>query len=191
MRLDHAIYGTADLDVATARVEAELGLPVHAGGHHVGQGTHNRIVPLGGGYLELLAVDDPEEAAASPIGALLAERLPVERLIAYAVFTDDVHAVAQRLGTTLFTVKRGALEAYVTGVPEALVEPFLPFFVGGNRGGPRPGEGGDAGGLTWIEVAGDEARLSDWLGGAELPIRVVAGAPAVRAIGIGERELRP
>jgi hypothetical protein len=45
--------------------------------------------------------------------------------------------------------------------------------------------------LTWIEVAGDEARLRDWLGGAELPVRVVPGDPAVRAIGIGEREFRP
>ena len=35
-----------------------------------------------------------------------------------------------------------------------------------------------------------EQRLNDWLGGAELPIRVVEGAPAVRAIGIGEREFR-
>ena len=46
-------------------------------------------------------------------------------------------------------------------------------------------------GLTWIEVAGDAARLRDWLGGAELDVRVVAGEPAVRAIGIGDREFRP
>ena len=74
----------------------------------------------------------------------------------------------------------------MAGVPEALREPFLPFFIGANRSGPRPGDSGDAGGLTWIEVAGDEQRLNEWLGGAELPIRVVEGAPAVRAIGIGE-----
>ena len=46
-------------------------------------------------------------------------------------------------------------------------------------------------GLTWVEVAGDAARLRDWLHGAELPVRVVEGEPAVRAIGIGEREFRP
>jgi hypothetical protein len=191
MRLDHVIYGTADLDVAQKRIEAELGLEVLPGGHHVGQGSHNRIVPLGGGYLELMAIDDREEAATNPFGQVLLEVLAVEGLVGYAVQVDDIQAVAQRLGTLLFTVKRDTLGAYVTGVAEALREPTLPFFIGSNRRGAGPGDAGDAGGLTWIEVAGDEARLRDWLGGAELPVRVVAGEPAVRAIGIGDREFRP
>jgi len=46
MRLDHVIYGTTDLEGAAARVEAALGLPVQPGGHHEGQGSHNKIVPL-------------------------------------------------------------------------------------------------------------------------------------------------
>jgi hypothetical protein len=191
MRLDHVIYGTADLDVAQRRIEAELGLEVLPGGHHVGQGSHNRIVPLGDGYLELMAIDDREEAATNPFGQVLLEVLEVEALVAYAVLVDDIHAVAERLGTPLLTVKRDTLEAFVTGVPEALREPALPFFIGSNNRGPRPGDGGTAGGLTWIEVAGDERRLRDWLGGAELPVRVVPGEPAVRAIGIGDREFRP
>jgi hypothetical protein len=82
------------------------------------------------------------------------------------------------------------MTAHVTGVEEALTDPLLPFFVGSDS--PRhPGESGTAGGLTWIEVAGDAARLREWLGGEELPVRVVDGAPGVRAIGIGEREFRP
>ncbi len=51
LRLDHVIYATADLDAAAARVEVELGLAVAGGGRHEGMGTHNRIFPLGGGYL--------------------------------------------------------------------------------------------------------------------------------------------
>src|SRR4051794_20922746 len=191
MRLDHVIYGTADLDVAQKRIEAELGLDVLPGGHHVGQGSRNRIVPLGGGYLELMAIDDREEAATNPFGQVLLEVLEIEGLVAYAVQVEDIEGAAERLGTLLFTVKRDTLGAYVTGVPEALREPTLPFFIGSNERGPRPGDAGDAGGLTWIEVAGDEARLRDWLGGAELPVRVVEGEPAVRAIGIGDREFRP
>ncbi|HEY6653120.1 MAG TPA: VOC family protein, partial [Solirubrobacterales bacterium] len=62
MHIDHVIYATADLDGAAARVESELGLSVVPGGRHEGHGTHNRIVPLGGGYLELMAVADPHEA---------------------------------------------------------------------------------------------------------------------------------
>ena len=191
MRLDHVIYGTADLDVAQKRVEDELGLEVLPGGHHVGQGSHNRIVPLGDGYLELMAIHDPEEAATNPFGEILLEVLPVERLVGWAVLIDDIDAVAQRLGTPLLTVRRDTLGASVTGVQEALREPTLPFFIGANARGARPGELRDAGGLRWIEVAGDAARLRDWLGGAELDVRVVAGEPAVRAIGIGDREFRP
>lgn len=72
MRIDHVIYGTADLDRAAARMEAELGLTAAPGGRHEGLGTHNRIVPLAdGSFVELLAVADPEEAARSPIGAAL------------------------------------------------------------------------------------------------------------------------
>ncbi len=191
MRLDHVIYGTADLDVAQRQIESELGLEVLPGGRHVGQGSHNRIVPLGDGYLELMAIHDPEEAATNPFGEVLLEVLPVERLVGWAVLVDDIDAVAQRLGTPLLTVRRDTLGASVTGVQEALREPTLPFFIGANARGSRPGELRDAGGLTWIEVAGDAARLRDWLGGAELDVRVVAGEPAVRAIGIGDREFRP
>ena len=183
MRLDHVIYGTTDLDAAAAHIEAALGLPVQPGGHHDGQGSHNRIVPLGPGYLELLAIDDPEEAAASPIGRILQEVITGDGLLAYAVFVDDI----QRFGLTVHTVSRAGLTASVAGVEEALREPFLPFFVSSDR--PRtwpPGLG-----LTWVEVAGDAARLHDWLHGVELPIRVVEGEPAVRALGIGAREYRP
>jgi hypothetical protein len=191
LRLDHVIYGTADLDVAQRRIEAELGLEVLPGGRHAGQGSHNRIVPLGDGYLELMAIHDPDEAATNPFGQVLLEVLAVERLVGWAVLVEDIQAVAERNRTPILTVRRETLGASVTGVEEALREPTLPFFIGANERGARPGEAADAGGLTWIEVAGDEARLREWLGGAELPVRVVAGEPAVRAIGIGDREFRP
>jgi hypothetical protein len=45
-------------------------------------------------------------------------------------------------------------------------------------------------GITWIEVAGDAARLERWLDFTQLPVRVVDGSPALRAVGIGEREFR-
>jgi hypothetical protein len=186
LKIDHVIYGTADLDVASARIEAELGLDVLPGGRHVGQGSHNRIVPLGPGYIELLAIADRAEAESSPIGRLLLKRLDEDGLIAWAVSGVDVPAVAERLGTPLHSVSRDAMTAHVTGVEAALTESFLPFFVGSDS--PRhPGESGTAGGLTWIEVAGDADRLREWLGGADLPVRIVDDAPAIRAIGIGQR----
>ena len=47
MRLDHVLYGTADLDVAQRRIEPSSAWRCCPAAHHVGQGSHNRIVPLG------------------------------------------------------------------------------------------------------------------------------------------------
>jgi Glyoxalase-like domain len=192
VRIDHVIYAAVDLDAAAARVERELGLPARAGGRHEGLGTHNRIVPLGGGYLELLAVADPEEAASSDFGRGLIARLAQggDGLLGWVVAVDDVDSVARRLGTTITTIRRAGLRARLTGLAEAMREPFLPIFISRDPGVPDPGIDGDAGGITWIEVAGDAARLKQWLDISLLPVRVVDGPPAVRAVGIGEREFR-
>jgi hypothetical protein len=190
VRIDHVIYATADLDAAAARVERELGLVARAGGRHAGLGTHNRIVPLGGGYLELLAVADAEEAASSDFGRGLIARLDGDGdgLLGWAVAVDDVDSVARRLGTTVTTITRSGLSARLTGVAEAMREPCLPFFLARDPGVPDPGLDGDAGGISRIEVAGDAARLREWLDSAPLPLKVVAGPPAVRALGIGRLE---
>jgi hypothetical protein len=50
--------------------------------------------------------------------------------------------------------------------------------------------GADAGGITWVEVAGDADRISAWIGDARLPVRVLDGPPALLGVGIGSRDLR-
>jgi hypothetical protein len=192
MQIDHVILAAADLDAAAARLEAEHGLVATGGGRHERIGTHNRTVPLGGGYLELMAVADPAEAEQSPLGRILsaaiAERM--DGLMAWCVAVADVEAVAGRLGTGLDEIARQGLSARLTAVEEAMAEPCLPFFIERDPGIADPGADGDAGGITWVEVGGDPERLAEWLGGERLPVRVVAGPPALRAVGIGERELR-
>ena len=191
MLLDHVILAAADLDAATARLEAEHGFVATGGGRHDGIGTHNRIVPLGGGYLEVMAVADQAEAQASALGRILSAAI-AERaggLMAWCVAVEDVEAVARRLGTEISLIARAGLTARLTGVAEAMAEPCLPFFIERDPGVADPGADGDAGGLTWVEVAGDSQRLAEWLGGASLPVRVVDGRPALRAVGIGDREL--
>jgi Glyoxalase-like domain len=192
VRIDHVIYATADLDQVAARVESELGLTVVPGGRHEGHGTHNRIVPLGGGYLELMAVADPHEAAASPMGSAVQARLAEQGdgLFAWVIVLDGVEQFADRLGLPVITVAREGLSARVAGLAEALRNPVLPFFLERDEGVPDPGEGADAGGITWLEVAGDRQALESRLGDTELPVRVVDGPVGVIAMGIGERELR-
>ena len=192
MQIDHVIIAAADLDAAAGRLEAEHGLVATGGGRHEGVGTHNRIVPLGGGYLELMAVADPAEAERSPLGRILSATIAerVEGLMAWCVAVADVEAVARRLGTDISLIAREGLSARLTGIAEAMTEPCLPFFIERDPGIADPGAGGDSGGITWVEVGGDAERLADWLGGERLPVRVVDGPPAVRAVGIGDRELR-
>jgi hypothetical protein len=192
VRIDHVIYATADLDAAARRVASLLGLSVVDGGRHEGHGTHNRIVPLGGGYLELMAIADPEEAATSPIGGSLQARLGDrgEGPWAWSIAVEDLDQVAERLGLPVTTIAREGLTARLVGVAEALPNPVLPFFIERDAGVLDPGGGGDAGGITWVEVAGDAGALEQHLGGADLPVRVVDGPIGVVALGIGERELR-
>jgi hypothetical protein len=192
VRIDHVIYATQDLDAAAAYVEGQLGVAAVPGGRHEGLGTHNRIVPLGGGFLELLAVADPDEAARSDFGRALTQRLASvgEGLVGWAVSVDDVEPVAERLELAVTTIAREGMRAQLAGLAESLREPFLPFFIGRDPHAPNPAERGDGGGISWIEVAGDERRLADWLGTDELPVRVAHGPPGVRAFGVAGRELR-
>src|SRR5437763_16455048 len=91
IRIDHVIYATSDLDAAAAWVERELGWVAIGGGRHEGHGTHNRVVPLGGGYLELMAVADAEEGAASLLGRALSAHLAEggDSLFRWSVAVDD------------------------------------------------------------------------------------------------------
>jgi hypothetical protein len=181
MRIDHVIYGTSDLDAASARFAA-VGLEVEPGGAHEGIGTHNRIVPLGADYVELLAILDPAMAAASPIGGLIADRIAGgDGWIGWGVGVEEAAAVAERLGASQLEIRRRGT-GRVVGLPEALADGFLPFFI---QREPRTG----AGGIDRIEVAGDLRRLADWLGGAELPVEVADGPPGLRAVTIRGRRL--
>ena len=192
MRIDHVIYATQDLDAAAGRVESELGLAATPGGRHEGHGTHNMIVSLGGGYLELMAVADPDEASGSPIGGALQARLADQGdgLFAWAIEVEDIDRVVDRLGLRVTTIAREGLTARLVGVAEALPNPVLPFFIERDAGILDPGGEGDAGGITWLEIAGDREALGRRLAGADLPVKVVEGPSGVRAMGIGDRELR-
>jgi len=192
MRIDHVIFAAADLDAAAARFEAEHGMRVEGGGRHEGIGTHNRIVPLGGGYIELLAIADAEEAASSQLGRAVAGRIERagEGPMGWAVAVEDVEPVARLLGTEVNMIGRQGMTARLTGVAEAMAEPFLPFFIQRDPGIADPGAAGAGGGIEWIEVAGDARKLADWLGGASLPVRVVEGEAGVIALGVGGRTIR-
>lgn len=182
MRIDHVIWKAEDLDRAAARVAAEHGLRDDGGGRHVGIGTYNRVFPLGGGYLEVLAVADPEEAKGSPLGQAIVAA--PEGLFGWAVAVDDIDAQAARLSLDVTTIAREDLTARLAGVAEAVADPWLPFFIQRDPGIADPGARGEAGGIARLELAADAQRLSVWLDGADLPLRLVedGGPLGLRAL---------
>src|SRR5438094_2831187 len=110
MRIDHVVYAVRDLDDAAQRLADEHGLASVAGGRHP-WGTGNRIVPFGHDYLELLAVVDPDLAKQNPIGVAIAAAVAEgDRLVSWAVATDDIDAAAARAGLQVVSGTRSRAE---------------------------------------------------------------------------------
>lgn len=201
--IDHVVWGVADLDRAAGLVGERFGLASVPGGRHPGWGTGNRIIPLGGSYLELMAVLDPGEAAADPVGKGLATRIAGgDGLILWCLGTDDLDAIAARLGLSIQAKSRVLPDGVSigwrsAGLAEALASPSLPFFIDWHVPADRhPGRMAaahrvDPEGIAWVEVGADQAALAEWLDGASLPVRI-AGPPGVNAVGVAtaEGELR-
>lgn len=68
--LDHIIIGVRDLGQATETFSLGLGLEASGGGKHPYGGTANRIIVIGNTYLELITIDQPEEAQQSILNRL-------------------------------------------------------------------------------------------------------------------------
>lgn len=103
-KLDHLVLVTGDLDMRAKWLWETFGLETQSGGEHDGAGTANRYVPLGDDqYLELLAIADP--ASKHPmVTTLKRDLVSGDRLLNFAIATDDIEAVAKRLNEQVFDV---------------------------------------------------------------------------------------
>jgi hypothetical protein len=197
-RIDHVVLGVRDLDGAARRLLDEFGLASVFGGHHVGWGTGNLIVPLGSNYVELLGVVDEEQATQSLLGRHLLSTVDEgDRLIGWCVAVDPFDETVDRLGLTASEGSRvrpdgTTLRWQSAGLAEAMADPSRPFFISwlvppamhpGRTSVYHPAA---PKGLAWVEVNGDEAAIRRWLGqgGEELPVRVLPGSPALVGAGI-------
>lgn len=197
IRIDHVVYAVRDLDRAAERFRDELGLGSVAGGRHAGWGTGNRIVPLGEQYVELISVVDRDEAAGSGFGrTMLAFLEGGDRPWTIVCRTDELDAIATRLDLEVTEGSRTRPDGQVVawraaGFEDPRRELHMPFFIEWRLPSPEayPGRTEAAhrvepSGIAWVEGTGDGARLAGWLGGAELPIRVSDGDPAVTAFAV-------
>jgi glyoxalase-like protein len=186
LELDHVLIAVADLDAAARELEARHGLASVEGGRHPGSGTANRIVPLGDTYLELIAVVDRTEAAASAFGRWVADARPGP--LGWAVRTRDLDGVARQRDLAVNAGSRATPTGEVlrwrsAGIAEAAAEPPLPFFLEWAEGAPFPGrDPATSARIDRLELRGNADRLADWLGAHDLPIVVRPGQPALQAV---------
>ena len=163
LELDHVVIAAADLEAAAIVLEERYGLRSLEGGRHPGWGTANRIVPLGGAYLELVAVVDDQEAAGSAFGRWVAAARPRPlKLLGWAVRTDELDALARRLDLDVIAGSRTRPTAgsYAGASPAPTVRRSAASCLSSSSGSRNATSRQCCG-------TGRGSRLSDLSGGAE------------------------
>lgn len=96
--VDHVLLPMADLEEGARTLRERFGLQAVPGGRHPKVGTANMIVPLGRQYLELIAIANPQEAAASRLGKRIPPALDERRMfVDWALRTRDLNAMRNKL----------------------------------------------------------------------------------------------
>lgn len=194
LTVDHVVLAVRDLEATAGRLFDELGLASVPGGRHVAWGTANRVIPLGDDYVELLGVVEPEVAERSPFGRfMLGHAAGGDRWFTVCLADTDLDGTAARLGLEVVTGTRTRPDGREirwrsAGLEDPKRDVWLPFFIAWDvpprlHPGRTPVEHRvGARGIARVEMAGDEDRLREWVGGADLPIRIVPGEPGMRAV---------
>jgi hypothetical protein len=184
LELSQIIFGVRDLEVAADRFRS-MGFDVLDGGVHPGVGTANRVIPLGGQYLELLGVISPEQAGANEYGrSLLRATAEGDRLVRWSLRTDDIAAIAAGLGISVERRRRERPDGEVltwkaAGLDLALADATLPFFMQWDRPEQYPGampaahENGARGVTRLMVTPRDAVRFQSWTADADVPLQVV------------------
>ncbi|MCW2757469.1 MAG: hypothetical protein JWO46_1215 [Nocardioidaceae bacterium] len=175
MRLDHISFaaGPGGLDATTQRLSTLLGAPFRDGGVHPRFGTRNRVLPLRDStYLEVVEVLDHPASDKAPFGQAVRARSEMGGgWLGWVVAVDDIAPIEARIGRESVPGNRHRpdgveLRWKQLGVKGLQSDPQLPFFVQwecdpGEH--PSTGASGDIS-FAALEIAGDPARVSEWLG---------------------------
>ena len=144
VRIDHAIIGAREIEAVADRLWERHGLASLPGGRHPGWGTHNRIVPLGGSYLEIIGVADENEALRDPMGRWLLAQHGDGRSARWAGAARPATSSASRAGSGCRSSAAGASGPTARASPGAspgarAALGARPFFIAWDEPGMRPG----------------------------------------------------
>ena len=195
--IDHLVYAAPNLAHASANIADLFGATPTPGGSHVGRGTSNELLALGGAtYLEVIGPDpaQPEPDGGRQFGI---DRLPAPALVAWCVRParplEEVVAEARDAGVdfggvTAMSRRRpdGSLLEWRLTFPQ-LDGPFgcaLPFLIDWGTS-PHPTDTlSTAAQLARLDITHDDPRLLrtalDIIGARE-DVEIILGAPALAA----------
>lgn len=175
MRLDHIVFaaGPGGLAGTTKRLSELLGEDFVGGGIHPRFGTRNSILPLTGNtYFEVVEVLDHPASDKAPFGQAVRARSELGGgWLGWVVAVDDISPFEHRLGRDAVKGNRHRPDGIELlwrqlGVKGLQADPQLPFFIQWDidqSNHPSSGATGNVS-LASLEIAGDPARVSEWLG---------------------------
>lgn len=178
LEIDHVVVCVTDLDDNPYELNA---VP---GGRHLSHGTENQIIPLGGSYIELVAVVDVDEARNSPFGSWVLERSASDGADAVCLRTETISEIANRLDLDVIPMSRekpdGTTLSWRLAGLQAALEQGLPFFIEWVDMDDHPGRShiNGASFLDSVIVFGDESVLTQWSGHVDR-LKYQTGAPGV------------
>ncbi|MEE6167452.1 MULTISPECIES: VOC family protein [unclassified Mycolicibacterium] len=199
MHLDHIVIATTDLGVSARQLADSTGLAAVKGGVHDGLGTQNYIVPLGRGYLELVAVHDSDLARDNPFGRLVLSALAgaAEAFAgwAVAVAADELGARAEQVGLPIGRLTREGVGVRHVGMTRVLESSGLPFLLTRDAGNTDPGllAAGHSvrpRGVRRLSVGEGQSEMEAWLmtgvgvDNPELPVVCVASGRGITQVDI-------
>jgi hypothetical protein len=175
MRLDHISYAV-ELDAfpsTVSRLGSLLGAPFRDGGVHPRFGTRNAVLPLPeGAYIEVVAPLEHPATESAPFGRAVKRRAELGGgWLGWVVAVDDIAKVEARLGRESVPGNRHRPDGVELtwrqiGVKGLQSDPQLPFFIEWLSPADQHPSAGATGAvhLDTLEIAGNQSRVSEWLG---------------------------
>jgi hypothetical protein len=174
MRVDHVSYAAEHdgLRATAERLSELIGVPPVDGGVHPRFGTRNVILPLANdNYLEVVEVLDHPASDKAPFGQAVRARSEAGGgWLGWVVAVDDIRPAEARLGREAVAGNRHRpdgveLRWRQLGVKGLISDPQLPFFVQWEDMTLHPSVGaGTSVTIDSLQIAGDPARVREWLG---------------------------